>query len=75
MQEENNTDVVQLENNMPSNMNAPISTISIKDLNAVMEAFQLSQKPAKTSEEALKKPYQFWSTQPVPKMGKKEIFG
>lgn len=35
-----------------------------------MEVFSLSQKPAKTPEEALKKSYQFWNTQPVPRMGK-----
>lgn len=34
-----------------------------------MEVFTLSQKPAKNNEEALKKTYQFWNTQPVPKMG------
>lgn len=36
-----------------------------------MEAFSFQQKPAKTPEEALNKPYQFWSTQPVPKMEEK----
>lgn len=30
----------------------------------------MQQKPEKASEEAMQKPYQFWSTQPVPKMGK-----
>lgn len=35
-----------------------------------MEVFNMQQKPAKTQEEAMQKPYQFWSTQPVPKMGK-----
>lgn len=35
-----------------------------------MEAFNFQQKPAKTPEEALSKQYQFWNTQPVPKMGK-----
>ncbi|KAF7273790.1 glycylpeptide N-tetradecanoyltransferase 1-like [Rhynchophorus ferrugineus] len=49
----------------------PLNTISIKDLKAAMEVFTLSQKPAKTPEEALKKSYQFWSTQPVPKMDEK----
>lgn len=43
--------------------------MSIKDLRAVVEAFSWQQKPAKTPEEALHKSYQFWSTQPVPKMG------
>ncbi|CAH1155506.1 unnamed protein product [Phaedon cochleariae] len=67
---ENNTDIVQAENNI-SNLSAPINTISIKDLKAAMEVFSLSQKPAKTSEEALKKSYQFWNTQPVPKLDEK----
>lgn len=35
-----------------------------------MEVFNMQQKPAKTQEEAMQKPYQFWSTQPVPKMGR-----
>ncbi|KAL3270448.1 hypothetical protein HHI36_020999 [Cryptolaemus montrouzieri] len=50
------------------NMAGPDGTICIKDLRAAMEAFTLSQKPAKTTEEALSKPYQFWNTQPVPRM-------
>lgn len=44
--------------------------ISIKDIQMAMEVFNIQQKPAKTQEEAMQKPYQFWSTQPVPKMGK-----
>lgn len=47
-----------------------IGNMTIKDLRAAVEAFSLQQKPAKTQEEALHKSYQFWSTQPVPKMGK-----
>lgn len=34
-----------------------------------MEVLNFQQKPAKTPEEALHKQYQFWNTQPVPKMG------
>jgi len=52
------------EKEMPSACN-----ISIKDIQMAMEVFNMQQKPAKTQEEALQKPYQFWSTQPVPKMG------
>ncbi|XP_018561998.1 glycylpeptide N-tetradecanoyltransferase 1-like [Anoplophora glabripennis] len=69
--EENNTEVTQDESNLLSNLSTPISTISIKDLKAAMEVFSLSQKPAKTPEEALKKSYQFWNTQPVPRMDEK----
>lgn len=50
---------------MPSACN-----ISIKDIQMAMEVFNMQQKPAKTQEEAMQKPYQFWNTQPVPKMGK-----
>lgn len=46
-----------------------ILTIQIQDLKRVMEVFSIGQRPARTQEEALQKPYQFWSTQPVPKMG------
>lgn len=45
------------------------STFSIQSLRAAMEALTMNQKPAKTPEEALSKSYQFWNTQPVPKMG------
>lgn len=44
--------------------------VSIKELQLAMDTLNLQQKPAKTQEEALQKSYQFWSTQPVPKMGK-----
>lgn len=54
---------------IPGNCN-----VSIKDIQLAMDALNLQQKPAKTQEEALQKSYQFWSTQPVPKMGKKSIF-
>ncbi|KOX79589.1 Glycylpeptide N-tetradecanoyltransferase 1, partial [Melipona quadrifasciata] len=47
--------------------------ISIKDIQMAMEVFNIQQKPAKTQEEAMQKPYQFWSTQPVPKMDEKII--
>ena len=36
-----------------------------------MEVLSFQQKPAKTTEEALQKQYQFWNTQPVPKMGER----
>ncbi|XP_063395087.1 glycylpeptide N-tetradecanoyltransferase 2-like [Cydia fagiglandana] len=47
--------------------------ISIKDLKMAMDVLNLQQKPAKTTEEALHKSYQFWSTQPVPKMDEKIV--
>uniref|UniRef100_A0A6M2DF50 Glycylpeptide N-tetradecanoyltransferase n=1 Tax=Xenopsylla cheopis TaxID=163159 RepID=A0A6M2DF50_XENCH len=45
----------------------------INGMRATMEMLSLQQKAAKTAEEALHKPYQFWSTQPVPKMDEKII--
>ncbi|XP_061714475.1 glycylpeptide N-tetradecanoyltransferase-like [Cydia pomonella] len=47
--------------------------ISIEDLNVPMDDINLEQKPAKTIEEALHKPYQFWCTQPVPKIDERVI--
>lgn len=48
----------------------PVTAISLQELKQAMEVFSINSKPAKTSDEALKKSYQFWSTQPVPRMGK-----
>ncbi|KAL1123129.1 hypothetical protein AAG570_002217, partial [Ranatra chinensis] len=45
--------------------------ISIQEIKRAMEVFSFQQKPAKTTEEAMQKQYQFWSTQPVPKMDEK----
>ncbi|KAL1464396.1 hypothetical protein WDU94_004047 [Cyamophila willieti] len=44
---------------------------SIQDIRKAMEVFSLQQRSAKTPEEALQKQYQFWSTQPVPKIDEK----
>ena len=46
-----------------------IFNTTMQDLKRVMEVFSISQRPARTQEEALQKSYQFWNTQPVPKMG------
>lgn len=67
---ENNTEQTQVEQQQQNNHEPELlNTISIRDLRAAMEVFTLSQKPAKTQEEAMKKHYEFWNTQPVPKMG------
>lgn len=42
---------------------------SPQEIRKAMEVFSLQQRSAKTPEEALQKQYQFWSTQPVPKIG------
>ncbi|CAH1127143.1 unnamed protein product [Ceutorhynchus assimilis] len=54
-----------------NSLSNPLNSISMNELKAAMELYTLSQKPAKTPEEALKKSYQFWNTQPVPRMDEK----
>ncbi|XP_057321678.1 glycylpeptide N-tetradecanoyltransferase [Microplitis mediator] len=49
----------------------PGACFSIKEIQLAMEVFKMQHKPAKTQEEAMQKTYQFWSTQPVPKMDEK----
>lgn len=40
------------------------------DLAKSMRLMKLQPKPPRTPEEALYRQFEFWSTQPVPKMGK-----
>ncbi|XP_017773407.1 PREDICTED: glycylpeptide N-tetradecanoyltransferase [Nicrophorus vespilloides] len=68
--EETTTKVAGGEENNGEQMNS-LANFSIKDIRAAMEMFSLEQRPAKTTEEALCKSYQFWNTQPVPKMGER----
>lgn len=51
-------------------LGSALNDLVFQDIRKAMEMLSLQQKPAKTTEEALQKQYQFWSTQPVPKMGK-----
>jgi len=46
-----------------------LSYKTLQDIRKAVEVLSFQQKPAKTTEEALQKQYQFWNTQPVPKMG------
>jgi glycylpeptide N-tetradecanoyltransferase len=49
------------------------SANQIKNLQKFLDSMKISEaKPPKTTEEAKKKKYQFWDTQPVPKLG--EVF-
>lgn len=57
----------------PSDNDIGHQNISLKEIKMAMEVLNLQQKPAKTTEEALHKSYQFWSTQPVPKMDEKIV--
>jgi len=45
------------------------SANQIKDLQKFLDAMKVDGKPPKTTEEAKKKKYLFWDTQPVPKLG------
>ncbi|XP_014281224.1 glycylpeptide N-tetradecanoyltransferase 2 [Halyomorpha halys] len=45
--------------------------ISFQEIKKAMEVLSIQQKAAKTTEEAMQKQYQFWSTQPVPRMDEK----
>lgn len=46
------------------------SANQMKDLQKFLDAMKIDGKPPKTAEEAKKKKYLFWDTQPVPKIGK-----
>ncbi|XP_063984603.1 glycylpeptide N-tetradecanoyltransferase 1 isoform X1 [Diachasmimorpha longicaudata] len=63
-----NNEIVPLDGEMPGACN-----ISIKEIEMAMEVFKMQLKPAKTQEEAMQKAYQFWSTQPVPRMDEKIV--
>lgn len=65
-----NNDVDDMQISLSSKVPVSYNNISINDVKLAMNILSLQQKSsAKTSEEAKQKPYQFWSTQPVPKMG------
>ncbi|XP_063362867.1 glycylpeptide N-tetradecanoyltransferase-like [Cydia amplana] len=54
-----------------SNSSDADANISIENINGPLFAINLEQKPAKNIEEAFHKSYQFWCTQPVPKIDEK----
>ena len=45
----------------------------IQEIQKAIELFSVGQGPAKTMEEASKRSYQVWDTQPVPKLGMYEL--
>lgn len=69
VEEETNGDQNKLEGIFNGGDVDSYGNLTIKGLRAAMEVLTMQQKPAKTPEEALSKSYQFWNTQPVPKMG------
>lgn len=61
-------------NDMDSSQDQPVKMNSlpaerIQEIQKAIELFSVGQGPAKTMEEASKRSYQFWDTQPVPKLG------
>ncbi|KAM6163557.1 glycylpeptide N-tetradecanoyltransferase 1-like [Rhynchocyon petersi] len=52
----------------PMKMNS-LPAERIQEIQKAIELFSVGQGPAKTMEEASKRSYQFWDTQPVPKLG------
>ncbi|KAH0512156.1 Glycylpeptide N-tetradecanoyltransferase 1 [Microtus ochrogaster] len=61
----NDTDSAQ---DQPVKMNS-LPAERIQEIQKAIELFSVGQGPAKTMEEASKRSYQFWDTQPVPKLG------
>ncbi|KAF5924480.1 hypothetical protein HPG69_018881 [Diceros bicornis minor] len=61
----NETDSAQ---DQPVKMNS-LPAERIQEIQKAIELFSVGQGPAKTMEEASKRSYQFWDTQPVPKLG------
>ncbi|XP_043911055.1 glycylpeptide N-tetradecanoyltransferase 1 [Protopterus annectens] len=47
----------------------PLPVEKIQEIQKAIELFSIGQGPAKTMDEAKKRSYQFWDTQPVPKLG------
>ncbi|XP_016383177.1 glycylpeptide N-tetradecanoyltransferase 1 [Sinocyclocheilus rhinocerous] len=45
----------------------------LQEIQKAIELFSVGQGPAKTMEEATRRSYQFWDTQPVPKLGETVI--
>ncbi len=45
----------------------------LQDIQRAMELLSTCQGPAKNIDEATKHKYQFWDTQPVPKLGKSYV--
>ena len=48
----------------------PLALDKLQQIQRAMEMFQLQQGMPKSQEDAQRKKYLFWDTQPVPKLGK-----
>lgn len=54
----------------PRMQNPAIPMQKLQDIQRAMELLSACQGPAKNIDEATKRKYQFWDTQPVPKLSK-----
>lgn len=54
--------------NLSSQVNS-LPADKLQEIQKAIELFSVGQGPAKTMEEATRRSYQFWDTQPVPKLG------
>lgn len=55
-----------------TNLSAQVNSLpadKLQEIQKAIELFSVGQGPAKTMEEATRRSYQFWDTQPVPKLG------
>ncbi|XP_048416924.1 glycylpeptide N-tetradecanoyltransferase 2-like isoform X2 [Stegostoma tigrinum] len=58
----------KLDSDDPSKVNS-LPAEKLQEIQKAIELFSVAQGPAKSMEEATKRSYQFWDTQPVPKLG------
>lgn len=65
---------INISNKLPllfvSVQNPAIPMQKLQDIQRAMELLSACQGPAKNIDEATKRKYQFWDTQPVPKLSK-----
>ncbi|XP_014673869.1 PREDICTED: glycylpeptide N-tetradecanoyltransferase 1-like [Priapulus caudatus] len=59
------------EQDLLNNAPPPVNMAKLKEIQKAVEMFSLHQGAAKTLEEATRKHYAFWSTQPVPQLEEK----
>lgn len=60
-----------------TNLSAQVNSLpadKLQEIQKAIELFSVGQGPAKTMEEATRRSYQFWDTQPVPKLGVTSAF-
>lgn len=70
---ESENDLIEQSSSPTTGLTAGAAVQNMRQFHDLQRTFDLLRvndgKPAKTKEEALRKKYQFWDTQPVPKLG------